>query len=122
MKALLINPFDRTISEIDIKGDLDSIQNAVFSEPAKGCTVTVASIEYYDSNLDCDISIDLWVDDDGLLKNNKLTQIADYPQLLAGKILALCVDDEGECQGLPETWAASLRAQVTWSDSEVVYS
>ena len=84
MKAILINSFDESVSEVDYNGDYKEIYNLI----------------------DCDIfdvvplddTNDMYVDDEGLLKNpNRYFKYGQ--QTLAGIGLILAHDDEGESVG-----------------------
>jgi hypothetical protein len=77
MKAILINPFNQTITEIKYSGNFKEIYKLI------DC-----------STFDC-INIDddntLFVDDEGLLKQNRYFYWKDYTNL-AGKALIIGVD------------------------------
>ena len=87
MKAILIDPFDQSVSEVDYNGDYKEIYNLTDCN-----TFDVVSLD--DTN-------DIYVDDEGLLKNpTRYFRIYSYTtnQLvtLAGKGLILGHNDEGE--------------------------
>ena len=79
MKGILINPFDETIKEVSILGNLEDIY--LLTECS---TFDVVSLSEKD---------DLYVDDEGLLKDNRYFTIYDKP--IAGKSLIMGHDDEG---------------------------
>jgi len=84
MKAILIDPFDQCVSEVDFNGDYKEIHNLL------NCTA-----------FDCvrlDETNDMFVDDEGLLKNpNRYFKYRK--QVLAGMGLILAHDNEGESVG-----------------------
>jgi len=78
MKAILINPIDETVTEIDHKGDI-----------AK--TIDTRMIEC----VPIDKQDDIWIDEEGLLKGSNY--FYKYRgTLLCGKSLVLSVDEMGE--------------------------
>ena len=84
MKAILINSFDESVSEVDYNGDYKEIYNLIDCD-----TFDVVPLD--DTN-------DMYVDDEGLLKNPN--RYFKYGQrTLAGKGLILAHDDEGESVG-----------------------
>ena len=80
MKAILINPFDETITEVEYSGDFKQIYKLI-------------DCDYFTISRLCD-SDDLFVDDEGLLKPNRYFTWSGQP--FAGKGLILGHDDEGE--------------------------
>ena len=87
MKAILIDPFDESVSEVDYNGDYKEIYNLTDCD-----SFDVVSLD--------DIN-DIYVDDAGLLKNpTRYFRIFSYTTMristLAGKGLILGHDDEGE--------------------------
>lgn len=83
MRAILIDPEAKTITEVDYDGNYKSIYKLI------GCqTFTVVGINDNES---------IFVDDEGLLNNPEFFFMwRGYHQPLAGKGLILGVDDEGE--------------------------
>ena len=87
MKAILIDPFDESVSEVDYNGDYKEIYNLTDCD-----SFDVVSLD--------DIN-DIYVDDAGLLKNpTRYFRIFSYTTMristLAGKGLILGHNDEGE--------------------------
>tara|TARA_R110002012_G_scaffold294538_2_gene490737 strand:+ start:1459 stop:1830 length:372 start_codon:yes stop_codon:yes gene_type:complete len=87
MKAILIDPFDESVSEVEYNGDYKEIYNL-----ADCRTFDVVSLD--DTN-------DVYVDDEGLLKNpTRYFRIFSYNTMrlvtLAGKGLILGHNDDGE--------------------------
>lgn len=85
MRAVLINPFDKSVTEVDYSGDYRDIYKLI------DCQVfTVAN----------DGDNDIFVDDEGLLKEDLTKQrffwVAGMEQPLAGKGLVLSCDADGE--------------------------
>ena len=79
MKAILINPFDETVKEVNILGNIEDIY--LLTECS---TFDVVALSDKD---------DLYVDDEGLLKDNRYFTI--YGKTLAGKGLIMAHDVEG---------------------------
>lgn len=79
MKGILINPFDETIKEVNILGNAEDVY--LLTECSTFDVVRISDTE------------DLYVDDEGLLKDNRYFTI--YGKTLAGKSLIMAHDDEG---------------------------
>lgn len=85
MKAILINPFDHTVKEVDYSGDFRDIYKLIEAQ-----TFDVARISRMDG---------IFVDDEGLLNApTHFFEHAEYPSPLAGKGLIVGCDDQGESQ------------------------
>ena len=83
-KAILIDPTNQTITEVEWNGDFHHIYNLIDCD-----TYDVARI-----NAEGD---GIFVDDEGLFKEQQaFFWHSDYPQPLAGKGLILGCDEEGE--------------------------
>jgi len=80
MKGILINPFNKTITEVDYSGDFKQIYNFI------DCNT-------FDVVMLCDAD-DLYVDDEGLLKDNRYFSWSG--RVFAGKGLILGHNEEGE--------------------------
>ena len=96
MKAIHINPFNQTIKEVDILGNLEDIYVLL------GCR-TMDAIDIDESNV-------LYIDDEGLLKD-KQRYFNINERNLAGKGLLMGFDDEGD------TIDTTLKAEdlnITW--------
>lgn len=104
MRGILINPQDRTITEVEYNGDYRQIYALI------------------DADLfDC-VRIDeketIYVDDEGLI-NGKARSVGlfyftgDNPVVLAGKALILSTDDEGESIATNMT-VEQVAARVDW--------
>lgn len=88
MKALLINPFDQTITEVDYSGDYRNIYEHIGAG-----TFDVVRLPGHDLPCESDA---LFVDDEGLFKEDKrFFRVEGYYQPLCGKALVLGTDDEG---------------------------
>jgi hypothetical protein len=84
MRAILIDPFTRSITEIDYSGNYEDIYTLIGRD-----TFTVAAINNRGDGI--------FVDDEGLLKPGQEFFWHDgYPQPLAGKGLVLGCDEDGE--------------------------
>lgn len=84
MRAIKIDVVEKRIYEVEIDGSLKSMQQAV------GCS-TITGIRLGPSDY-------LWIDDEGLLKKEKLGafKIDYYPDALSGHGLLLGVNRAGE--------------------------
>lgn len=85
MRALLINPFEKSVTEVDYSGDYKDIPTMIDCD-----LFTIAS----------DGDNDIFVDDEGLFKPNQMFfWVRGMGQPLAGKGLVLSSDGEGETIG-----------------------
>jgi len=102
MKAFLIDPFDRNITEIDFEGNYKKIQELV------ECDVFTIARPSHD--------LDVYVDDEGLIngKDQSFFLIDGYPDLLAGKALVLGHTHDGDSAPAPVT-LRQLQDSVTWA-------
>jgi hypothetical protein len=102
MKAILVNPFDRTITEVEYSGDFKQIYNFIDAE-----CFDCARINRHGDGI--------FVDDEGLIREveQAFFQHEDYPQPLAGKGLVLGCDDEGNSVS-PHTTLEELKAKITF--------
>ena len=102
LRAILIDPFLRVISEVSVNGDLQSIYDILDIR-----TLAIVNIDNTNS---------LYIDDEGLLKDhNSLFEIASYPQPLAGRGLVVAHYEEGETV---ETTLDidQIRSMIGWVD------
>lgn len=96
IRAILIDPHARTITEIELKPD--QVLDGLYQHIQCDC-VDVVGVG----------SHDLWVDDEGLMKDGvELFGIEETPQPYAGRGVLTCTDREGET------------TSATWSLEEVV--
>ena len=79
MRGILINPFDETIKEVNISGNIEDIY--LLTECR---TFDIVALSDKD---------DLYVDDEGLLYDNRYFTI--YGKAIAGRGLIMAHDDEG---------------------------
>ena len=101
MQAILINPFDKTIEEVDYSGDWRDISSLLECD--------IFTTAYFD---DTDDSV--YVDDEGLyVEDQAFFTIGDYPQPLAGRGLILGCNDEGDSVDC-ETTLEEAKAMVTF--------
>ena len=99
MKAYLIDPFERAITEVDYSGNYQDIYGLCGYD-----TFTVVTFN--------DQGDGVYVDDEGLFKSDqKFFVIGSYPQPLAGRGLVLGVDDEGA--------SVSPTVDMTWLENHV---
>lgn len=88
MKAILIDPFEKTVTEVDHNGNYRQIYTLLSHPEHRVDCFTVVQIENDDA---------IFVDDEGLLKDPKHFFVwRGYPQPLAGKGLILGTNDEGD--------------------------
>ena len=113
VKALLINPEKETITEIELEyGDkmLQELYRVI------GCD----SVEAMRSSLLMDgrlKSDDVWIDDEGLLKEQKhFWSLPYYSQWIAGNGVIMDTDEDGECVGhtFTPTEIIKLEKQIFW--------
>lgn len=81
MKAYLIDPFEKSINEVDYSGDYKDIYKLIDAE--------LFDVVYMDDN------IGVFVDDEGLFKDNQAFFQVGYA-MLAGRGLVLGTDKDGE--------------------------
>ena len=101
MKAILINPFDKTVTEVQLTSDFRDIQKAIKAEWFT--TVRISRRDY------------IYVDDEGLLKDLSTQAFfihTNYPQPLAGIGCVLGCDEEGESMDTTLTLEQVKRAVV----------
>lgn len=101
LKALLVNPFENTVEQIEIDNDFRAMQKAIGCD----CFTKGGSIG----------NDDVWCDDEGLIKGHPIvfvTKIECYPDPLAGNLLILGHDGNGEsidCSMTPDEFIASQK-------------
>jgi len=108
MRAILIDPFNRAITQINLAKGLPAIYAALSPDPA--------------FKVDCftvlQLASDVWGygDDEGFLKpGNACFKLHCYPSPLAGAWLLTGGDDEGDSRDLPaRITAENVPAIVTW--------
>ncbi len=89
MKAYLIDPFQKSISEVNYSGDWQNINRMI------GC-------DYFTTVMLNDDGDTAFVDDEGLLKDQaemqyfRIRMAPDFHQTIAGKGLVLGTDSQGE--------------------------
>lgn len=104
MRAYLIDPITRTITEVDYSGDYHQIYTFI------GC-------ETFDMSRLNHAGDVVFVDDAGLLKPQPPENFfyhANYPEPLAGRGLVLGTDEEGETVA-PSVTYAELTEMIRWS-------
>lgn len=100
MKGILIDPFERTVTRVDVPPGIDAIYALIQAQP-----FTCVGID--DRNA-------IYVDDEGLYKEDqRFFQFRGYPQPLAGKGLILGSDNEGESVSCTIT-LADAKSRVTF--------
>ncbi len=100
-KALMIDPFDQSTSVVDLAvDDYGSILGS--SKAVMDCS-TIDIITLNDKHMAI-------VDDEGLLRNDtRYSKLAEYPQPLAGKLLILGYDEDGESCSVDNDYVKELR-------------
>jgi hypothetical protein len=87
VKAILIDPFTRTISDAEYDGNYETIYRLIDCECFDAVTINKNGET-------------VWVDDEGLFKEDQaFFMIAGYPDPLAGKGLVLRTNRHGESVG-----------------------
>lgn len=85
MKAILIDPFERTIDQIEYNDDIEEIYRLI------RCESKIFTVVNFSSNGD-----GVYVDDEGrFVSNQAFFSIEGYPQPLAGRGLVLGCDSHG---------------------------
>jgi hypothetical protein len=104
MLAYLIDPFARTITEVEYSGDYKQIYDLIDCECYDCCRI----------NKEGDA---IFVDDEGLLHDRPQAFFlhADYPNPLAGKGLVLGCDRQGESVA-PHTTLEELKRKVSFGE------
>ena len=101
IKAILIDPFEMTVSEVGYGGEMADIYRLVDAD-----LFTVAGFGEDGDGV--------YVDDEGLFKaTQRFFKLDGYPQPLAGKGLVLGSNDGGESV-VPVTTVEAVRAAVRW--------
>ena len=100
-KALMIDPFDQSTSVVDLA--VDDYGSILGSSKA---VIDCSRIDIITLN-DKHMAI---VDDEGLLRNDtRYSKLAEYPQPLAGKLLILGYDEDGESCSVDNDYVKELR-------------
>ena len=104
LRAILIDPFLRVISEVNVNNDLQSFYDILDIK-----TLAIVNIDNTNS---------LYIDDEGLLKDhNSLFEIASYAVPLAGRALVVAHNEEGET--IETTLDIDqIRSMVGWVDDQ----
>ena len=100
-KALMIDPFDQSTSVVDLA--VDDYGSVLGSSKAVMDCSTIDIITLNDKHMAI-------VDDEGLLRNDtRYSKLAEYPQPLAGKLLILGYNEDGESCSVDNDYAEELR-------------
>jgi hypothetical protein len=101
IKAILIDPFEMTVSEVGYGGEMVDIYRLIDAD-----LFTVAGFGEDGDGV--------YVDDEGLFKaTQRFFKLDGYPQPLAGKGLVLGSNDGGESVA-PVTTLEAVRASIRW--------
>jgi hypothetical protein len=99
--ALMVDPFDQSTSTVDLA--VDEYGSILGSSKAVIDCGTIDIITLNDKHMAI-------VDDEGLLRNDtRYSKLAEYPQPLAGKLLILGYDEDGESCSIDNDYAEELR-------------
>ena len=99
-KALMIDPFDQSTSVVDLA--VDDYGSVLGSSKAVMDCSTIDIITLNDKHMAI-------VDDEGLLRNDtRYSKLAEYPQPLAGKLLILGYDEDGESCSVDNDYVKEL--------------
>ena len=102
MKAILINPFEQSVTEVEYSGDFRDIYKLIDAQ-----CFDCARISRMDG---------IFVDDEGLLNApTHFFEHSEYPSPLAGKGLIVGCDNRGESQSC-QTTVEEVKAKVTFSN------
>lgn len=97
----LINPFDRTVTEVPYNGDYNQIYQHIECD-----TFDVARVNEHGDGI--------FVDDEGLFREEqRFFWIDSYPQPLAGRGLYMGCDNEGETVS-PYATLDEVKAAIKW--------
>jgi hypothetical protein len=101
MQAILINPFDKTVEEIEYSGDWKDISSLLECD--------LFTTVYFNETTDS-----VFVDDEGLyVEDQAFFTFGDCPQPLAGRGLILGCNDDGDSVDC-ETTLEEAKAMVTF--------
>ena len=105
--GILIDPDTRTITEVEVKGNYQTIYKIIDAS----CFTTAPVIRDDEYTTD-----GIYVDDNGLFTPDKKVWESDlYPEPLVGKGLIMGTDDEGESI-TPSIDLETVRAAVRWTN------
>lgn len=108
MKAILIDPTMRTVTETELDfGEGGDTRELDVVYAAIGCDL-VDIVRLPHNNM-------LILDDEGLLKPNRLFRIEGYPEMLAGKTL-LVGDNNENFRQPPHVTLDEARQMVSWTN------
>lgn len=103
MRAILIDPFERTVTEVEFNGDWRSIKEHI----GNGCDLFWTGPRLPNEDT-------VYVDDEGLFKSDQeFFQFSDYPEPLAGRGLVLGTDERGDSVEVKST-LEEIRELVTF--------
>lgn len=107
MRAILVDPISRTVTEVDHKNDYRDIYRLI-----EATTFTAISIEHQHT---------IYVDDEGLLADDPgpFFKWVTYHQPIAGKGLILYTNEEGDSEAA-ELTLEYVQGQVAWPNIEFV--
>lgn len=117
MRGVLIDPFTKTIKEVEWKEKGDGSELARILKFLE--TDDLDSVRISDHRpMGFDV---IWVDGEGLFKpNQRYFKFADYPQPLAGKGLVLGVSEDGRTVStlIDEGW---VKSRVSWARPDLKF-
>ncbi len=111
-KAFMVDPFDQSTSTVDLA--VDDYGSILGSSKAVIDCNTIDIITLNDKHMAI-------VDDDGLLRNEtRFSKLAEYPQPLAGKLLILGYNEDGESCSVDDDYVKELRKTTTFMSEDFV--
>lgn len=123
MKAYLIDPAARTVSEVEYSGDYHQITTYIAGgfDDCRLFTAVYSAILKEDGSFDPAKAYDVFVDDEGLINGNPhgWFMLAGYEGLLRGRGLVLGHDGMGESIEPPVTLAELTKAVSFPTEAQV---
>ena len=111
-KAFMVDPFDQSTSTVDLA--VDDYGSILGSSKAVIDCSTIDIITLNDKHMAI-------VDDDGLSRyDTRFSKLAEYPQPLAGKLLILGYDEDGESCSVDDDYVKELRKTTTFMSEDFV--
>lgn len=119
MRAILIDPFERSVTEVEYNGDWETINQHLTGDAGVVDTFTTITLMRPTREHD---GVTLFLDDIGWNRDQAGQQyfwLKGYPQLLAGRGLLLACNEAGESVGLDmhidtdKVWEG-----IKWQDKE----
>ena len=112
MRAILINPYTQTVSEVDTNGDING-ETGFYELLGKADRLFSNMVEC----VRVGTNVDLWIDEEANLTDGRpVFELVDAMHM-GGAALLLCNDGEGNCIGLPPQFTLDLvKSKVIWTE------